>query len=107
MEVLQPLAVGNVRASSRDIFDVLRVDEIDLQPTSFQNLHQRNPVNSGGFHRNRADSTLLQPVGEIQVGMTFSCEPGVYDPGWGGFRHSDTVIVGKCRARSSIAILRA
>ena len=31
----------------------------------------------------------------LKVGMTFSCEPGVYDPGWGGFRHSDTVIVGK------------
>ena len=31
----------------------------------------------------------------LQVGMVFSCEPGVYDPGWGGFRHSDTVIVGK------------
>ena len=31
----------------------------------------------------------------LAVGMTFSCEPGVYDPGWGGFRHSDSVIVGK------------
>ena len=31
----------------------------------------------------------------LKVGMTFSCEPGVYDPAWGGFRHSDTVIVGK------------
>jgi Xaa-Pro dipeptidase len=31
----------------------------------------------------------------LKVGMTFSCEPGVYDPGWGGFRHSDTVVVGK------------
>jgi Xaa-Pro dipeptidase len=28
-------------------------------------------------------------------GMTFSCEPGVYDPGWGGFRHSDTIVVRK------------
>ena len=28
-------------------------------------------------------------------GMTFSCEPGVYDPEWGGFRHSDTVVVRK------------
>jgi Xaa-Pro dipeptidase len=28
-------------------------------------------------------------------GMTFSCEPGVYDPDWGGFRHSDTVVVRK------------
>ena len=30
----------------------------------------------------------------LKAGMTFSCEPGVYDPGWGGFRHSDSVIVG-------------
>ena len=27
--------------------------------------------------------------------MTFSCEPGVYDPDWGGVRHSDTVVVRK------------
>ena len=27
--------------------------------------------------------------------MTFSCEPGVYDPDFGGFRHSDTVVVRK------------
>jgi Xaa-Pro dipeptidase len=31
----------------------------------------------------------------LQQGMTFSCEPGVYDPDWGGFRHSDTVVVRK------------
>src|SRR5690349_14359894 len=31
----------------------------------------------------------------LQQGMAFSCEPGVYDPDWGGFRHSDTVIVRK------------
>ena len=31
----------------------------------------------------------------LKQGMTFSCEPGVYDPDWGGFRHSDTVIVRK------------
>jgi Xaa-Pro dipeptidase len=31
----------------------------------------------------------------LREGMTFSCEPGVYDPDWGGFRHSDTVIVRK------------
>jgi Xaa-Pro dipeptidase len=30
-------------------------------------------------------------------GMTFSCEPGVYDPEWGGFRHSDTVVVRKAK----------
>lgn len=26
-------------------------------------------------------------------GMVFTIEPGVYDPGFGGFRHSDTVVV--------------
>ena len=31
----------------------------------------------------------------LKQGMTFSCEPGVYDPDWGGFRHSDSVIVRK------------
>lgn len=31
----------------------------------------------------------------LKEGMTFSCEPGVYDPEWGGFRHSDTVVVRK------------
>jgi Xaa-Pro dipeptidase len=31
----------------------------------------------------------------LKLGMTFSCEPGVYDPDWGGFRHSDTVVVRK------------
>lgn len=31
----------------------------------------------------------------LKEGMTFSCEPGVYDPDWGGVRHSDTVIVRK------------
>lgn len=33
------------------------------------------------------DSTLLQP------GMAISCEPGIYVPGFGGFRISDTLIV--------------
>ena len=33
----------------------------------------------------------------LREGMTFSCEPGVYDPHFGGFRHSDTVVVGKDR----------
>ena len=35
----------------------------------------------------------------LKSGMTFSCEPGVYDPNFGGFRHSDTVVVGKDKGR--------
>ena len=25
--------------------------------------------------------------------MVFSCEPGIYIPGFAGFRHSDTVVI--------------
>lgn len=31
--------------------------------------------------------------GEIKPGMVFTIEPGIYFPGLGGFRHSDTVVV--------------
>jgi len=33
------------------------------------------------------DQTAIEP------GMVFSIEPGIYIPGLGGFRHSDTVLV--------------
>src|SRR5437879_7940302 len=31
----------------------------------------------------------------IREGMVFSCEPGLYFPGYAGFRHSDTVVITK------------
>ncbi len=31
----------------------------------------------------------------LEVGMIFSCEPGIYEQGLGGFRHSDTFVVTK------------
>jgi len=33
------------------------------------------------------DNTVMKP------GMVFSCEPGIYEPGFAGFRHSDTVVI--------------
>ena len=33
------------------------------------------------------DDTVMKP------GMVFSCEPGIYEPGYAGFRHSDTVVI--------------
>ncbi len=33
------------------------------------------------------DNTIMKP------GMVFSCEPGIYEPGFAGFRHSDTVVI--------------
>jgi len=34
-------------------------------------------------------------VGPLQPGMIVSCEPGIYETGFAGFRHSDTVLVTK------------
>ena len=31
--------------------------------------------------------------GILKPGMVLSCEPGIYEPGFGGFRHSDTVVI--------------
>ena len=45
-----------------------------------QRIHESPFLDAG-------DSTVLQP------GMVFSIEPGLYVPGLGGFRHSDTVVV--------------
>ena len=35
----------------------------------------------------KGDQTIMQP------GMVFTVEPGLYVPGIGGFRHSDTVAI--------------
>ena len=35
----------------------------------------------------RGDSRVLEP------GMVLSVEPGLYVPGLGGFRHSDTILI--------------
>ena len=29
----------------------------------------------------------------MREGMVFSCEPGLYVPGYAGFRHSDTIAI--------------
>ncbi|MDP9364599.1 MAG: M24 family metallopeptidase [Chloroflexota bacterium] len=52
-------------------------------------------------HTGHAKSTLVHEapfldVGDdrlIEVGMVFTVEPGIYVPGFAGFRHSDTVAV--------------
>jgi Xaa-Pro aminopeptidase len=31
----------------------------------------------------------------MKTGMVFSCEPGLYVPGFAGFRHSDTIEITK------------
>lgn len=62
---------------------------------------EHNLEDNWRHHTGHAKSTLVHEapfldVGDhrlIEVGMVFTVEPGIYVPGLGGFRHSDTVAV--------------
>src|SRR5437868_6024440 len=42
VEILNPLAIGNVRFPARDVFHVLSVDQVNLEATGFKDLVNRN-----------------------------------------------------------------
>ena len=62
MEVLQPLAVGNIGLPAGNILHMLRVDKIHFEPARFQNLIHRNPIHASGLHCDGTNPALLQPV---------------------------------------------
>jgi Xaa-Pro dipeptidase len=81
-------------------------EEVDRQA-----LEQIRQAGLGAFLRHRAGHGIGLEGHEspwiaegdktvLREGMTFSCEPGVYDPAFGGFRHSDTIVVRKDRGES-------
>jgi Xaa-Pro dipeptidase len=67
-----------------------------------QDYYQREGLSEGWRHHvghslgQRIHESPFLDIGdetELQPGMVFSIEPGIYVPGLGGFRHSDTVLV--------------
>ncbi|SHJ41894.1 Metallopeptidase family M24 [Dethiosulfatibacter aminovorans DSM 17477] len=59
-------------------------------------IHRAGHAIGLAFHEEsyiRFDSDVI-----IKENMVFSIEPGIYVPGIGGFRHSDTVIINKSGA---------
>ncbi|MFZ0216375.1 MAG: Xaa-Pro peptidase family protein [Candidatus Dormiibacterota bacterium] len=88
----QDLAFATIRAGSTcaDVDRAVRryYDEQDLQP------NWRHHVGHGlGMEVHEGPFLDVGDDRPIEVGMVFSVEPGVYVPGLGGFRHSDTVAV--------------
>ena len=47
VQVLEPLAIGDVRFASWHVLHVLCVDQADLEAASFKYLIDRNPVDAG------------------------------------------------------------
>jgi hypothetical protein len=71
MQILNPLTVRDIALATRYILHVLRIHKKYLEASRLEDLIERNPVHSGGFHRYRSNTAELQPVGQfVQV----SCE---------------------------------
>ncbi len=92
MLALQDLCFAAIRpgvaAASVDLAMRAYVDEHSLWP------HWRHHVGHGLGQRIHESPFLdLGYEGVLEAGMILSVEPGLYVPGLGGFRHSDTVLV--------------
>ena len=62
MKFLKPLAVDHIRLATRHVLDVARVDQNDLEATTFEDLEEWNPIDAGRFHRHGCDPTRRKPV---------------------------------------------
>ena len=64
MQLLDPLAIENIRFPSRDILNVTCIDQLYFETAAFKQFEQRDPINSRRFHGYRGDAALLQPIGQ-------------------------------------------
>jgi len=77
----------------------IKCSDVDRAVHAFFDEHDLNA--NWRHHTGHAKSTLIHEApfldtGDdrtIEVGMVFTVEPGIYVPGFAGFRHSDTVAV--------------
>ena len=60
MQLLDPLAVGDIAFASGDIFDMLAVDQADIDTGSFEHLEESDPIDTGGFHSNRGNLVFFE-----------------------------------------------
>jgi Xaa-Pro aminopeptidase len=113
-ELERTMIVGEPSAQIRDSFDVMlqlqslafeavrpgrRLGEVEAEiADAFSDLGvseaQRHHTGHGlGLEGHEAPFIDLGDETVIRDGMVFTIEPGVYIPGFAGFRHSDTVVV--------------
>src|SRR5271157_2188386 len=64
VQILDPLAVGYIALASGHTLQIVRVDQIDLEPALLQDLKQRDPVHPCRLHRHALNSALAEPIGK-------------------------------------------
>ena len=65
MQVLKPLAIQHVGFSAGNMMHMLSIHQVNFDSACLQNLEQRYPIHTGGFHSYRIDAASLQPVGQL------------------------------------------
>ena len=63
VQLHQPLTLLHVALAPGQIFRVPGIYQIHFQTPLFQNVVYRDPINSGGLHRDSSNPALLQPGG--------------------------------------------
>jgi hypothetical protein len=64
VQVLEPLAIGDVGLPAWHVLNMLCVDQVDFESARFQNPVNRNPVHVSRLYRHRVNSALHEPVGQ-------------------------------------------
>jgi cation diffusion facilitator family transporter len=59
-----PLTILHVRLAPRQVACVFAVDHEDFETSGFQHAVEWQPVDPGGFHRDRLDCAFLKPVAQ-------------------------------------------
>ncbi|MBC7872202.1 MAG: aminopeptidase P family protein [Chitinophagaceae bacterium] len=92
MVALQDTAIAAIKPGNKcsDVDNAVRAyfDKYDLMP--YWKHHTGHAI---GLRYHEAPFLDTGDDTEIKPGMLFTIEPGLYAPGLGGFRHSDTVLV--------------
>ena len=92
MLALQDLAFETIRAGTR----ASKVDEVVQDYVDRHGLRDAWRHHVGHSLGQRIHESPFLDVGDdtvLEAGMVLSVEPGLYVPGLGGFRHSDTILV--------------
>jgi Xaa-Pro dipeptidase len=92
MVALQDTAIGALKPGAR-CCDVDRGVRAYFEQHDLMKYWKHHSGHAIGLRYHEGPFLDLGDETEIQPGMVFTAEPGLYVPGLGGFRHSDTVVV--------------